>query len=563
MCADSVRDSIVILLVWMAVVTIVNPIGNFPLSDDWSYGRAVHSLIEHGQLEFVPGWTSQTLIAQVLWGALFCLPFGFSFNALRLSTLILASLGLFATYTILREVQATRRLAVYGTIMIAVNPLYLCLANTFMTDVPFFSLAMISVLFFIRTLKHSRKSDVCIATVFAVLAALVRQIGVFLPIAFAAACIYTHGSIKKTRFSEYAPAIAAIASVAIYLTYLRQMHGLPASFEGSSLVVFEKLIAEPMGALNNFVRAGIKSTLYWGVFLLPLILLFSRRLTHFRQRESLFSSAGFLVLAGFLTTCVVMGGRLMPMMTDIIYNLSLGPPTLRDTYLLDLPHLPTAPQGFWLIVTGAGILGGSAGLTLTLQTTWKLLRKKMDIETRTKAAITLFVAIAAALYFLPLSLLGFRDRYLLFCLPLLMLLLVNGNPAIGAHEFRWTKGLAAGILILLGLFAVGGTHDYLNWNRTRWKALRELTEQKGVPPCRIDGGFEFNGWYCYDENYSEVTAKSWWWVKDDDYVIAFGEIPGFVEEKEFAYTRWIPPGGGHILVLKKATSPDIATCSAE
>ena len=68
--------------VWLFMVLLANPVGEFPLNDDWSYSRAVQNLIEHGRLELT-GFTSMPLIAQVFWGALFCLPFGFSFTALR------------------------------------------------------------------------------------------------------------------------------------------------------------------------------------------------------------------------------------------------------------------------------------------------------------------------------------------------------------------------------------------------------------------------------------------------------------------------------------------------
>ncbi|MFH1010564.1 MAG: hypothetical protein V1784_04945, partial [bacterium] len=138
--------------------------------------------------------------------------------------------------------------------------------------------------------------------------------------------------------------------------------------------------------------------------------------------------------------------------------------------------------------------------------------------------------------------------------PLAMLLWTNASTSIGIRDPWWLKSVSAVILIFFAAFAVGGTRDYMNWNRVRWSALKELTEQRGIPPCSIDGGFEFNGWYCYDKHYSEVATRSWWWVEQDDYVITFGRIPGFVEEKRFPYMRWIPPGRGYILVLRKAIS---------
>src|SRR5512137_2624379 len=84
-------DMLLLASIWVASLFVVNPIGDFPLNDDWSFGLAVQRLLQTGQ--FHPtGWTSMPLITQALWGSLFCLPAGFSFNALRASTLLL-SLG--------------------------------------------------------------------------------------------------------------------------------------------------------------------------------------------------------------------------------------------------------------------------------------------------------------------------------------------------------------------------------------------------------------------------------------------------------------------------------------
>ena len=89
--SDLIRVSF-LLAVWILAVLAVDPVGNFALNDDWAYASAVRMLVEQGELR-LSGWTAANLITQLLWGALFCLPFGFSFTALRISTLVLAMLG--------------------------------------------------------------------------------------------------------------------------------------------------------------------------------------------------------------------------------------------------------------------------------------------------------------------------------------------------------------------------------------------------------------------------------------------------------------------------------------
>lgn len=75
----------------LAAVSIcfVNPFGNFPIGDDWQYAYPVKSWIENGLFEFKGIFAPNTLL-QIIWGFLFCKIGGtFSFDWLRLSTMIL------------------------------------------------------------------------------------------------------------------------------------------------------------------------------------------------------------------------------------------------------------------------------------------------------------------------------------------------------------------------------------------------------------------------------------------------------------------------------------------
>jgi len=107
--------------------------------------------------------------------------------------------------------------------------------------------------------------------------------------------------------------------------------------------------------------------------------------------------------------------------------------------------------------------------------------------------------------------------------------------------------LAAILLIAgSGVFAVAGTKDYLEWNRTRWRALQAVLAQKDVKPEDIDGGFEFNGWNRFD---NIRTPRAW--AINATYVIAFGEIEGYKAVASYRYQHWMPPREGRIVVLKR------------
>lgn len=145
----AVADMISIALVFSICIIITNPIGDFPLVDDWSYGRAVVHLIKTGEFQLI-GWVATTLFTNVLWGTLFCIPAGFSFNALRLSTLTMSFLGIFATYMLLRELRLSRLLTVVAALTLTFSPLYYMLSFTFMTDIPYIAMITIAAIFFIR-----------------------------------------------------------------------------------------------------------------------------------------------------------------------------------------------------------------------------------------------------------------------------------------------------------------------------------------------------------------------------------------------------------------------------
>ena len=69
---------------------LVDSIGDFPLNDDCVYALGVKSILQTGRFD-LPGLvpSGPNVFAQAYWGALFCLPFGFSFTAPRFSTLAL------------------------------------------------------------------------------------------------------------------------------------------------------------------------------------------------------------------------------------------------------------------------------------------------------------------------------------------------------------------------------------------------------------------------------------------------------------------------------------------
>jgi hypothetical protein len=146
----------------------------------------------------------------------------------------------------------------------------------------------------------------------------------------------------------------------------------------------------------------------------------------------------------------------------------------------------------------------------------------------------------------------FFDRYLLPFVPI-ALGLVSGPLASRAAALsrRALLGILA-ILFLQTCISVAAAHDYFAWNRARASAADWLLTEQHAEISSIDGGFEWNGWHLYDREYRTSPDKSWWWVRDDQWVLSFGPIPGRREAHRVDFSRWLPPWGqGAVLVLAR------------
>ncbi len=523
----------VLVAAWLGAILLVNPLGNFPLNDDWAYSKDVWNLSEQGRL-LLDDFPAMTRITQIFWGAAWCEVFGFSFQVLRFSTLVLGFAGLLVFYFLLVEMGTNKRLAVAGSLVLAFNPLYFSLSYTFMTDVPFLTLFLASVLFFVKSLKTGRYRFIVWATVFALLATLVRQFGMLSPLAFAFAWVLRNRLNGKSIAWAAMPLVVCMAAYLLFTRWLEATHGLPDSY-GS----IGKLLDRPFK--SGFFEASLQRTgilvFSYGLFLMPLAVLLFK--IHFKaaSRSLKWQVVSLTVL---LAVTLIFAWRWI-FYGNLLYNLGLGPKTLKDAaiWLNVSPQL--SPDGMlWVKIAG------TAGAVLLLPGLVVVLVKKIrQTGTACNLAIFFWSMIAAYFGFLLLEL-YFLDRYYLILVPLLLAVLLQNQ--VWSFD-KITISIAVGTLLVLAVFSITATHDYLSWNRARWQALDYLTEEKNIPPNRIDGGFEFNGWHKPGPK-DNGPWKSWWWVDRDDYVVAFGDLSNFTKEKGFPYVRWLPPGVDSVYVLK-------------
>ena len=550
-----VTDLAALGLLWLMMVCVIDPVGNFPLNDDWSYGRAVQTLVEHRQLQLT-GFTAMPLVAQVLWGALFSLPAGFSFTALRLSTLVLGLVGLLVTYGLVREVRASRGLAVLAGLSLAFNPLYCLLSFTFMTDVPFFTFSMLGILFLVRGRMRRRRAELAVGFLFTGVALLIRQPAILIPAAFGISYLLIRGLTRSSVTRAAAPTLVAAGVLVGYRRVLAATIGVPSLYGRPFDPITESAQGLTQGLALIAGRLSV-AAVYIGLFLLP----FAAVVTALKWQAGPSTGRRSRVVAmvavvGVIVAVLIRSHRLMPLSGNVLFDVGLGPPTLRDTYLLGLRPLPRAPRGVWILATAAGVLG--AGLIVQQLVAIGLSLARRVMHQRAESDFPALLALAAcALYLGLIAVVGYLDRYLIFVLPLILVAIATPDVLGRGQPRRVVLGAAGVLLAGYGLFSVTGTHDYLSWNRARWAALRHLTVEEGVPPRAIDGGFEFNGLYAYNPAYQPRPGKSFWWVQDDQYILSFGPIPGYEVAERYPYRTWLPPGTGEILVLRKLDTTNL------
>ena len=534
-------------LLWGLAALLVDYRGNFPLNDDWSYGIAVQRLVDEGVYE-PTAWTSMSLISQVLWGSLFSYLFRFSFEVLRLSTLLLSLLTLFGVYLTARQLNKSGGIALLVTLLIAFNPIYFALSYTFMTDVPFLGFSVVALLFSLHYLQSESVPHLVAATGFATLAVLCRQTGLYVPIALGLTLLYRHGFGTRSLLAAGLPGLFCLGALLGYQFWLDQTGRTPELY-GKQTQDLVAIVNSPAQWPVAFAKSTSVAIMYLGLFLLPLfgLLLASRTNTPPVRWFRKWLIRAILPLSAIISAVVLFAGEMMPLEGNILSETGIGPLTLHDVYALNLPYAGALPSEFWMVVTTITAIGAATflvyGFSIIRFTVIAFVQQQ---QRNHQHYVRFFLLASNVVYFSPMLFLGFYDRYLLSPLVLIALLLVLDLSCLPRLKLIL---LSVALLLLFAYYSVAGTHDYLSWNRARWQALWYVSEHE-VPYHQVNGGFEYNGFMLFtDESLRAKKTDKWWTEEDDRYVVTFGQIEDYSVVQSYEYDRWLPFSTGKIFVL--------------
>ena len=516
---------------WWLPALWIGVSGEFPINDDWAYAHTVQVLIETGHFER-PAWTWAPSLTNVGIGALFAWLLGFSHAVLRLCSLTLGWLAVLASFGLARTVGCAVGGALLAAATLAVNPLFVNLAHSFMTDVGFTALCVGALWAGAHALQGPRPTlglhgrSWGLAALLAVAAILSRQPGLMLPAAAGGALLLLHRREPRVWLASGALVVLGLALYAA----LPLLYGSGDSGRHMRVLWYLQHRVLSRGAFYHVAVALLSSGAVLGLSLLPLLA---------RVRASPRRLALATAFAGLLLALALRLGLTAPLHLNLLRSdLGLGPMTLPDA-----PSPPAWGPALWWALDGLGLFATGV-LGIALLASQRRLHRRPDLW-----MLLLFPALC-------LAVLGFQspyfDRWVLPFVPPLAVALV---AVLGGPVSPSRRASSVALLGALGLWAWLGTADTLAHYRARARVLDGLLAQ-GISADRIDGGFEFNGVHHFarnDRDWSRFKEKPGSrWVVDDEYVVTLSpELPGYERLSETPVRRRLPPGEQPIYVLRR------------
>jgi hypothetical protein len=502
----------ILILCYSFAGILVHPFANLPFHDDWTYAWSVEHFLKTGELA-VLDWSVHYPFVQILWGALFCLPYGFSFAALRVSTVVLAWLGALALYGTLREFGRTRAESLIATLVLVANPVFFVLSFSFMTDVPFVSFANITFFFIVRGLCRKNSFELCAGCVFAACALFIRQIAVAIP---GSLLLYFFCAPSHRSWRYLLPTTAFCLLCSLVLISIPQIFGVTSQSKFLTTWVIDFWLHHYTQALPGVLRIFM----HVGLALVPITLPMVASL----YRRPLFW--GIVIALFILTGCSILFSPEIPKPLEGMWHLITLGKERHPRLLHGLPDPDFLPS--WL---------NYPLFVFSLFSSAVIIVKVVDVVCAGIGnPLGLFVWYASIQFALIMVLWFFgpwgSDRYSMVLFPPLLLILANSH-------YRSKIALASiGILFALSML--------VTWNENQTsRAIAEAVawlRGKNIPFASIDAGYVFNGWnlYAHPENLfpGAVPERDVPLVTSGEkkpYVIAASPIAGYRVIHEYSW----------------------------
>jgi hypothetical protein len=509
------RDLVACALIAMsyAIMVLLMPIArNFAYVDDWTFAHTVEA-IAVGQ-GFRPSELGQmTLATHAHWGALFDLLLGVSFTSLTAANMVMSLVAALTFYVLLRRVGLEPGWSGLGVAMLVFNPFFLGLSYSFMTEITFVAMMLLTCLCYFEGLRGMSMGTgygwLWLGSVFAALTFLTRQFGLALPLAAILWLLYA----RKLSWSRLAS--VALVPAVVTIGYFAWSSGFGPTLSGSQGQ------EELLGLLYspNAWAQRLKSIHFAAPLLGLTVPLFARVRRWWLVLPLAAASAVVVYIQGNRRVDFVQNNQAVAAPFDVAqpFRLEFSPLWAVGAVLT-----------VWLVVRLAE--QGGPGLIAVL-------RRRRRLEPIDFLYLTGIILLVGTF----LARMEFFVRYMLPVLPFVII--------AGLAQFRIlpARKLATGVTVLAVLaVAISGIALHLDdydFLAARWQAGHDLVAQ-GVPYEKINNGFTWDAYYLYDEalkryaihdlaSLGNTTLPEK--IIDPEYVIGVDQLPGYHVVKNYPY----------------------------
>lgn len=457
------------------------PFAETGIGDDGPYIVTVKTLAATGHLAYT-GWSTAMLGWQLYLGAAFVRLFGFSFTSVRMSTLLVAVALAFLLHRTMVRSGITADGATFGTLAIALSPLFLTLSLVFMTDIQGLFALTICLYACLRALQaSSTRSSItwlCFAVAANVICGSSRQIAWLGVLVMVPSALWL---LRANRQVLYAGLAATLLGDLGVFAAMRWFHQQPYSIP-------EHLVPTTFPIL--FMGSELaRALLELPFLLLPIAVLFLFEIRKARPRAIIISLAlllGYLFIAAHHRFQNVL---ILEPSQGIAGDWIAISGSEQSSGLIGTPpqFIPIALQAFFAFLA----FGGLIGLIVTFRNRSALLsgQKPTSVPSLRDLAILLGPFTAAYLLLLiPRATSGLFDRYIFG------LTFAAAIISLRYFQDRLSNRLpswSAALVCLMALYAIATVHNRFAFFRARIALVQELLAA-GVPETAIDSGWEHN-----------------------------------------------------------------------
>lgn len=522
-----------LVLLFILIEFIINPIGNFPLNDDWYYERALNTWNQSGHL-LNAQWGYTSMVSHLLFGKWATAIFGYSYTTLRFSTLLWSvCLVLVFYFLFIQELQTKPHQAFILTLLVLFNPISLSLSNSYMTDIPFLSSGLLSVFCYIRYRKTQAVYLLILSALFVTWSIFIRQLGVSFLLGIALSDIVINKKIRKQIVWFFC---LPLLSLFAFEWWLKNHPEIPSGYAYLFFKNNDWQGSTPASeVLINFSKRWIHYFSLSGFLLFPLLI---PSLFLCVKQGEIFNQKARLIIVMFFWALILWSLRKFPI-GNYLYDMGIGPEMYYDTYILHRNSEHAFSSWLFQIIV---VLAATGSLSLLFMVFDFVTDFKKNILNNILVSV---VSISFLFYYSFLSLSDpIFDRYIMV-FSILILFLLHG-PLISS--FNAFKKTAVVFIFLLGIFSVATCKDYLENNRTKWLAIEQIKKQFRVTDKEINAGYEHEGWlFGPDPAYFDKWKNN----PPSRFVLTCGPLDKYHVVLSFSYQRFIPFKRDTIFVVEK------------